>query len=131
VGQVWLEDIPVPTAFAWDDRGRLYIATQDGDLLRVNDASTGEPPTDVVAIAGGIEAPLGLVFFDAALYVSSRGSITRLTDDDGDGELESLDIIIGDLPVRGNHQNNGPAIGPGGKLYVPVGSTCDACVEQD
>jgi len=42
-----------------------------------------------------------------------------------------LDIIIGDLPVRGNHQNNGPAIGPDGKLYVPVGSTCDACVEQD
>ena len=130
VGEVWLEGIRNPTAFAWDEQDRLYIATQGGDILRVNDAVTGEPPTDVVAIAGGISFPLGLAFFDEALYISSRGKITRLTDDDGDGDPETLHPIISGLPA-GQHQNNGPAIGPDGKLYVPIGSTCDVCVEED
>ena len=130
VGEVWLEGIRSPTAFAWDDQDRLYIATQGGDILRVNDAVTGEPPTDVVAIAGGIAFPLGLAFLDAALYISSRGEITRLTDDDGDGDPDTSRTIISGLPV-GQHQNNGPAIGPDGKLYVPIGSTCDACIEED
>ena len=130
VAEVWLEDIRRPTAFAWDDQDRLYIATQGGDILRVNYAVTGEPPTDVVAIADGIAFPLGLAFLDAALYISSRGEITRLTDDDGDGDLETSHTIISGLPA-GQHQNNGPAIGPDGKLYVPIGSTCDACIERD
>jgi len=131
VGEVWLEGIRFPTAFAWDDQGRLYIATEGGDILRVNDAVTGEPPTDVVTVAAGIELPLGLVFHDAALIISSRGEITRLSDDDGDGDPETMRIVIGDIPVQGFHQNNGPAIGPDGKLYVPIGSTCDACGQED
>ena len=130
VGEVWLEGIRNPTAFAWDDQDRLYIATQGGDILRVNDAVTGEPPTDVVAIADALTFPLGLTFLDAALYISSRGEITRLTDDDGDGDPDTSRTIISGLPA-GQHQNNGPAISPDGKLYVPIGSTCDACIEGD
>ena len=33
--------------------------------------------------------------------------------------------------MPGNHENNGPAIGSDGKLYVPIGSSCDACGEED
>lgn len=130
VGEVWVEGIRRPTAFAWDDQDRLYIATQGGDILRVDDAVTHDPPTDVLVIAGGIAFPLGLAFHDAALYISSRGEITRLTDDDGDGDLDTSRTIISGLP-GGQHQNNGPAIGLDGKLYVPIGSTCDACNEKD
>ena len=128
VAEVWLEGIRNPTAFSWDDQDRLYIATQGGDLLRVNDATTEEPPTDVVVMADGISFPLGLAFHDGALYISSRGEITRLADDDG--EPDALLTVIGNLPAR-QHQNNGPAIGPDGRLYVPIGSTCDACIEED
>ena len=46
VGEVWLDDVTLPTAFAFDDQDRLYIATEGGDLLRVNYAADGEPPTD-------------------------------------------------------------------------------------
>lgn len=116
------------TAFAWDGE-RLYIATQDGDLLRVN-AEFGLLPSAVEGVASGLRLPLGLVFHDGALYVSSRGGVTRLTDEDGDGDLDTSTPIIVGLP-SGSHQNNGPAIGPDGKLYLPVGSTCNACIEQD
>jgi glucose/arabinose dehydrogenase len=131
VAEVWLEGIRFPTAFAFDDQDRLYIATEGGDLLRVNDAAAGAPPTDVVTVAQGIVVPLGLAFHDGVLYISSRGDITRFTDEDGDGEPDTFKIIVNDIPVPGNHQNNGPAIGPDGKLYVPIGSSCDACGQED
>ena len=67
--EVWLEGIRFPTAFAFDDQDRLYIANELGDLVRVNDANSGEPPTDVATVSSGIEVPLGLAFYDGVLYV--------------------------------------------------------------
>lgn len=131
VGEVWLDDVRLPTAFAFDDQDRLYIATEEGDLLRVTGPAAGATPTEVVTVAEGIFVPLGLAFYDGALYISSRGEITKFTDEDGDGEPDTFQTIINDIPAPGNHQNNGPAIGPDGKLYVPVGSTCDACGQED
>jgi glucose/arabinose dehydrogenase len=131
VGEVWLEDVRSPTAFAFDDQDRLYVATEGGDLLRVNDAASGTLPKDVVTVAEGIVAPLGLAFFDGALYISARGEIIRFTDEDRNGEPDTFDSIVNDIPAPGNHQNNGPAIGPDGKLYVPIGSSCDACDQED
>ena len=127
--EVWLEGPRTLAAFAFDDRGRLYITTQSGQLIRVNDAATGHPPVDTVVITRGIRLPLGLAFHDGVLYVSSQGDLVGLTDEDGDGELDSGEPLVQNLPT-GQHQNNGPAIGPDGKIYLPVGSTCDACVEQ-
>ena len=117
------------TAFAWDDSGRLYIATQDGALLRV-DVGSGHLPGRVQRIASGLRAPLGLVFHQDALYISGRGGVDHATDADADGDLDTSAAIVTGLP-SGNHQNNGPAIGPDGTLYLPVGSTCNACTERD
>ena len=33
------------------------------------------------------------------------------------------------LPAGGQHETRSLAIGPDGKLYVSIGSTCDVCVE--
>jgi glucose/arabinose dehydrogenase len=35
------------------------------------------------------------------------------------------------LPDSGQHPNRTLAFGPDGKLYVTVGSTCNACMESD
>jgi len=67
--EVCLAGIRFPTAFAFDDQDRLYIANELGDLVLVNDANSGEPPTDVVTVSSGIEVPLGLAFYDGVLYV--------------------------------------------------------------
>jgi hypothetical protein len=66
--EVWLEGIRFPTAFAFDDQDRLYIANELGDLVRVNDANSGEPPTGGDCLRG-IEVPMGLASYDGVLYV--------------------------------------------------------------
>ena len=48
-----------------------------------------------------------------------------------DGSLGELTLIAGDLPDAGQHPNRTIAVGPDGKLYVSVGSTCNACAEPN
>jgi Raf kinase inhibitor-like YbhB/YbcL family protein len=48
-----------------------------------------------------------------------------------DGQLEPLQMIIGDLPDAGQHPNRTIAFGPDDMLYISVGSTCNACNESN
>jgi glucose/arabinose dehydrogenase len=48
-----------------------------------------------------------------------------------DGTLANLTRIIDDLPDGGQHPNRTLAVGPDEKLYITVGSTCNACDETN
>lgn len=49
-----------------------------------------------------------------------------------DGTLGPLERVIDDLPDGGQHPNRTIAVGPAdGKLYLSVGSTCNACAETN
>ncbi len=128
--QVLLSGLANPTALALDSRRELYVALEDGRILKGRDADGDGFPETTALFASGFRAPLGLAFQGDALYVSSRGKVSVLRDSDGDGRPEASQAIIAGLP-GGNHQNNGPAFGPDGKLYLPLGSTCNACLEAD
>ncbi|MFQ5875670.1 MAG: PQQ-dependent sugar dehydrogenase, partial [Dehalococcoidia bacterium] len=101
-----------------------------GVILTAADTDSDGRADQVGPFARGFVAPLGLAFHEGALYVSSRGRVATLRDVDGDGQFDDLEEIITGLP-NGRHQNNGLAFGPDGKLYINVGSTCNACIETD
>lgn len=48
-----------------------------------------------------------------------------------DGTLGQLNMIIDDLPDGGQHAQRTMKFGPDGKLYISVGSTCNACAEPN
>lgn len=48
-----------------------------------------------------------------------------------DGIATSLETLLEDLPDGGQHPNRTMALGPDGKLYLSVGSTCNACRETN
>ncbi|MBI3954207.1 MAG: PQQ-dependent sugar dehydrogenase, partial [Chloroflexi bacterium] len=128
--QVLLSGLPGPTAFALDSRGALYIALEDGRILKGRDADGDGLPETLAPFAAGLRYPLGLAFRGQDLYVSSRGKVTVVRDAGGDGRADPPQEIVTGLPA-GAHQNNGLAFGRDGKLYLPVGSTCNACAEAD
>jgi glucose/arabinose dehydrogenase len=63
---------------------------------------------------------------------SNRGRVDRAHDLDGDHVADVITPTISGLP-SGNpwHQNNGLAFGPDDKLYLTLGSTCNACIQTD
>ena len=118
-----------PTSIAVADDGRVFVSEQDGDIAVLEDDDSDGTVDSADLYARGFVAPLGLLHHEDTLYVSHRGSITALVDSDGDGQVDDIETIVSDLPV-GIHQNNGLAVGPDGKMYLTLGSTCNACRER-
>ncbi len=48
-----------------------------------------------------------------------------------DGSFTPRRVIADGLPDAGQHNNRTLALGPDGKLYLSIGSTCNACDESD
>ena len=79
-------------------------------------------------LARGFETPLGLAWVGSTLYVSARGSVSRL--EVRGKTVVSRRTILRALPF-GRHQQDTIAPGPDGRLYLGSGTTCDVCREQD
>jgi glucose/arabinose dehydrogenase len=113
---VYASGLDRPTALAWSSRGRLYVAQEQGKVVSV--APGGTPRIE----AGGFATPLGLTWFRGSLYVSSQGTLWRISG----GRKHA---ILRHLPF-GLHQQDNVVPGPDGRLYFGSGSTCDACPQK-
>jgi glucose/arabinose dehydrogenase len=79
------------------------------------------------SILRNVDGPHGLAFVGEALYVALTDRILRLDPWwDGSSARE-----VARLPGGGHHVTRTLALGPDGNLYVSIGSSCDACVEED
>jgi glucose/arabinose dehydrogenase len=69
----------------------------------------------------------GCAWSDGDFYVAEGGVLEggRILRIDERGTIEAL---IEDLPSRGDHHTNGPAVGPDGKLYFAIGTATNAGV---
>ena len=125
-------DLYRPTAFAFDDQGRIYVTSQDGNVYLLHDEDHDGQTESRSTFATGYYFPVGVAIHypSGDVYVSYQGAITILRDTDGDGRSDRERIFVDDLPF-GQHQNDNLKFGPDGKLYIGVGSACDACEDAD
>ena len=125
----WIEGLKEPTALAFGPDGRLFVAERGGRLWTFRDDEGAGVAGEGVLFAEGLVELLGLaVASDGTVYLSDRGRVSVAQDADGDGRAEATAPLVAGLPV-GRHQNNGIAIGPDGRLYIALGSTCNDCIE--
>lgn len=110
------------TSLAFGPDGRLYVAELGGNIIAAEDLDHDGIADRHWTYAGGFFSPLGLAFRGSELYVSSHNRITVLSAAAGD-VADDARVIIADLHATGQHQNNGIAFGPDGKLYITHGSS--------
>ncbi|SHI95351.1 Glucose/arabinose dehydrogenase, beta-propeller fold [Hymenobacter daecheongensis DSM 21074] len=72
----------------------------------------------------------GLALREGKLYISAIREL-YVADIKADGTLGELKTLYKDLPDAGQHPNRTINFGPDGKLYLSVGSTCNACDERN
>jgi putative membrane-bound dehydrogenase-like protein len=125
-------DLYRPTGFAFDEQGRMYVTSQDGNVYLLRDEDQDGRSDSRSTFATGYYFPLGVAPHSPSgnVYVSYQGAITALRDEDGDGRADTESLFVDDLPYD-NHQNDNLEFGPDGWLYIGVGSTCDACDDPD
>lgn len=112
-----------PTALAFGPDGLLYATQESGEVVAVGRGSAAPR-----VVARGFTTPLGLTWVGRVLYVSARGSVSRLTF--SGRRVSSRRKIVAGLPF-GRHQQDTIALGPDRRLYLGSGTTCDVCKEKD
>ena len=125
------EEFASPTSVAIGPDGVIYVSELDGAIFRLADLDGDGLFEHNAAYIPYLAFVNGIAFSpDGVLYISARGTILAAAGVDDDGEAETADRIITELP-NGAHQNNGLAVGPDGKLYITNGSTCNECDEAN
>lgn len=114
-------------------KGDLLVSTpRTGDIKILTADANGDGCADAMRVLiGGLNRPHGLDLFEGRLYIAEEDAIGRVAFDAARGEIVgSYERIVRNLP-SGGHSTRTVRAGPDRKLYVTVGSSCNACIEQD
>jgi glucose/arabinose dehydrogenase len=128
-GRVIARGIPFPTNLAFDPVGGLWVTAgaggpQPGDGVWYVRRAGARPRH----VARGLTTPLGLTWFGSELYVAHivsprTGRVTAFTGFDG-RRFRRRRVVVRALPI-GRHTVDSIVPGPGGRLYLGVGSEFD------
>ncbi|NYZ63242.1 YbhB/YbcL family Raf kinase inhibitor-like protein [Luteimonas sp. SJ-16] len=128
---VFASGLQNPRILAMHPDGHVYVSRREqGDVLLLHD-------TDGDGRADGAPVPVlhrpaahGLAVHGDHLYVVTVKELLRAPIQ-ADGRLGEPELLVDDLPDGGQHPNRTMAFGPDGKLYLSIGSTCNACNETN
>ncbi|MBO3271731.1 PQQ-dependent sugar dehydrogenase [Hymenobacter defluvii] len=119
-----------PRMLAVAPNGDVYVSNRDKGtvtLLRDTNKDGKADQTKQVAQADNLH---GLAIKDGKLYVAAIRDL-YVADIQKDGSLSQLKRLYNDLPDAGQHPNRTLNFAPDGTLYLSVGSTCNACDENN
>lgn len=101
--------------------GILVLQDRDGDGRADTETWLGR------GVAGGNEVLLD----GETVWVAPNDAVLRYTlPADSTSPTEGPDTVVQGLPTNGNHTTKSVALGPGGALFVDIGSASNACQEQ-
>jgi len=105
-------------------------SVSDGIVYAFPDSNSDGIADEARAVISGLYLPHGLAFYGGFLYVAEESKVSRYPYL-GNGSVGSRQVIISDLPSVGEHVSRTITFSSAGKLYVSVGSSCNACTESD
>lgn len=127
---VFAQDLINPRMIAVANNGAVYVTRRElGDVIKLVDANQDgvAEHQEVVANRPGMH---GIAIEGNDVYLATVNDLYKASILP-DGKLSPLERFVDDLPDGGQHPNRTLALGPDGKLYVSVGSTCNACDETN
>jgi len=110
---------------------QLYVTRPDpGDVLRLADTDGDGNADERVTVAAGLPLVHGIAFRGDQVYLATDTRVL-LANVDADGGFGTPTAIIDDLPDGGQHPRRTLGISPDDRLFISIGSSCDACEESN
>ncbi|HEY0715868.1 MAG TPA: PQQ-dependent sugar dehydrogenase [Polyangia bacterium] len=136
--RVFASGLGNPRFLAVDTDGSVYVTLRaQSQVLRLrdtdNDGDASEPGERTVVASAmttpALEGVHGITIAGGRMYLASVKAVVSAPL--SGGQLGAFTTLVSDLPDGGQHPNRTLAVGPDGKLYVTVGSSCNACGETN
>ncbi|WP_192822224.1 sorbosone dehydrogenase family protein [Rufibacter sp. LB8] len=124
----YAENLGKPRMLAVSPDGTVYVTSREAGTVTMLQDKNKDGTAEVSKVVAQKENMHGIALRDGKAYLITVNEVYT-ADINKDGTLGSLKEIMKDLPDGGQHNNRTLAFGPDGKLYVSVGSTCNACEE--
>lgn len=111
--------------------GVVYVTRQEeGDVLALRDVDLDGYAEQIRTVASGLDLVHGIDVHNGVAYLVSPNKVWA-ADIDATGAFGTPRLLIDDLPDGGQHRARTIAVGPDERLYISVGSTCNACGETN
>lgn len=113
-----------------EDGTVLVSRPELNDVIALRDTDGDGRADRVTTAVSSIENAHGLAMRGRTLYIAGVKKIFA-TDRRADGTFRTPREIVADLPDGGQHPNRILGVGPDGKLYVAIASSCSDCRESN
>lgn len=127
---VFARDVQHARMLAVHEENVYLTRPMQGDVLRLVDGDGDGVAETQTVVASDLPSVHGITIDAPNVYLATPTHVYRAMMGT-DGALDTPVPIIDDLPAGGQHPNRTLAIGPDRKLYISVGSPCDACPITD
>lgn len=130
---LYSDQVPGARSMALSPSGVLFVGTrQAGKVYAVLDNDKDGAADQVLTIADGLNMPNGVALWEGDLYVAEVGRILRYQRIESHLEKPlPPEVVTARYPDDPRHGARFIRFGPDGKLYVPVGAPCNACLRDD
>jgi glucose/arabinose dehydrogenase len=124
------ENLGKPRILTVSTTGHVYASDREKGIVMLLKDTNSDGVSDSKQTVATIKNAHGLTIYDGKMYIAAvREIYTAIINNDG--SLGQPAMITDKLPDAGQHPNRTLAVGPDGKLYITVGSTCNACPEPN
>ncbi len=129
--KIFASGLESPRAMAFGPDGTLYASIiRQGRVVALPDRNNDGVADEVIDVLAGLRQPHGLVFNNDDLYIAETNQVIKLSKPNNDGTFSARKVIISSLPFGQGHFTRTLDIGPDNKLYISIGSSCNACDEE-
>ena len=130
---VYAHGLPTVANMAYADDGVLMASLPGkGAVVALPDPGGSGQAQKAIVFAQGLTYPSGLAFHDGYLYVAEASQIVRFQYTTGQLSAQgAAEVVVPNLPAGSVHLSHAIGFGPDDKLYVGIGSSCNACKEAD
>ncbi|MFZ3385134.1 MAG: PQQ-dependent sugar dehydrogenase [Candidatus Methanoperedens sp.] len=112
--------------------GVLFVTVPNmGRVVALPDRNNDKKADETILFIGNLNNPHGVDFYDGWFYIAEENRVIRVKDNDNNfiADPDTIEILINNLPAGGHftrtlkiHNNS---------LFVSIGSSCNACTEED
>ncbi|GGB77619.1 PQQ-dependent sugar dehydrogenase [Dyadobacter sediminis] len=124
------EGLGKPRILAVSSTGLVYASDRDAGIVMLLTDTNKDGVADDKKTVANIKQAHGLTIYKNKMYIAAVNEV-YVADMNANGTLSQPKLLIDDLPDGGQHPNRTIAFGPDGKMYLTVGSTCNACPEPN